>query len=51
MYKIRWVGMIGNSGYIEPNEYSNEQQAKNDAEIFNKRYPGITHYVVKVNDD
>lgn len=53
MYKIRWVGMIGNSGYIEPYEYldNEKDKADKDAKSFNKKYPGVTHYVIKVNDD
>ena len=57
MYKIRWVGMIGNSGYlsgyVEPYEYldSEKDKADKDAKSFNKKYPGVTHYVIRVDDD
>lgn len=43
--------MIGNSGYIEPDEYSDKKEAQKDAEIYNKLHPGVTHYVEEVVDD
>jgi hypothetical protein len=50
-YKIWWVGLLGNSGYIEPDEYTNKKTAQDDADKYNKAHPGITHYVEKIEDD
>lgn len=50
MYKIKWISLIGNSGYIEPDEYEDEKTAQKDADTYNKLYPGVTHFVEEITD-
>jgi len=51
MFKIRWISMIGNSGYIEPDVYDDYKTANDDAKMYNKLHPGVTHYVEEVKED
>lgn len=44
MYKIHWVGLQGQSGYI-PDEYDDKKTAQDDAKMYNALYPGIQHKV------